>query len=224
MPKAMSQMTNASIHTITKSSNAAAYAFFAHGGYSPSTKVDTTPLPLRSRATSSLSLREFRHRRRRGGSRLTTDNTLTVGATKRRSAHMAIASRVLMLAVVVYVTAFAIRIVARRYYIFLPDYARWTFADSLPPRGGTGSPTHVMFLFADHFEPGHDAAGTRKWIARYRALADRHRDRSGRRLQHTWFYPGEQHLTKVLAALRDPVREGYGEVELHYHHHFDSAD
>jgi hypothetical protein len=127
-----------------------------------------------------------------------------------------------MLVVAAYASAFAVRIVARKYYIFLPDYARWAFAERSVVRAATTDPTHVIFLFADHFEPSHDAAGTRKWIARYRALADRHRDRSGRPMQHTWFYPGEQHATGVMTALREPVRDGYGEVELHYHHGFDT--
>src|SRR5206468_6306591 len=107
--------------------------------------------------------------------------------------------RMLMLAVVLaYTGAFAIRIVARRYYIVVPDYVRWSFATS--SEAAKADPTHVIFLFADHFEPSHDAtgAGTRKWIARYRDLADRHHDHSGRPLQHTWFYPGERHSTVVL--------------------------
>jgi len=130
----------------------------------------------------------------------------------------------LVLAVVVaYTGAFAIRIVARKYYIVLPAYVQWSVAAS--SEAATADPTHVIFLFADHFEPEprHDATLTRKWIARYRNLADRHHDHSGRPLQHTWFYPGERHSTEVMAALAEPVRDGYGEVELHYHHSFDTT-
>src|SRR5205823_4560085 len=104
------------------------------------------------------------------------NHALTASAAKRLTARHSIAARVLMLAVAAYTTAFAIRIISRKYYIFLPDYARWAFFESSRARAATGDPTHVIFLFADHFEPGHDAAATRKWIARYRALADRHRD------------------------------------------------
>jgi hypothetical protein len=42
-------------------------------------------------------------------------------------------------------------------------------------------------------------------------------------VQHTWFYPGEQRATGVMTALAEPVRDGYGEVELHYHHSFDTT-
>jgi hypothetical protein len=132
----------------------------------------------------------------------------------------------LILFAVAYVAAFAVRVVARKYYVFLVDYTRWALTDSRGAPGAADGPTHVMFLFTDHFEPGHDAAETRKWIARYRALADRHRDHYGRPLQHTWFFPGEQpgklHGYAVLTALAEPVRDGYGEVELHYHHGFDT--
>jgi hypothetical protein len=132
--------------------------------------------------------------------------------------------RGLMLVVAAYAAALVVRIVARKYYVFLPDYTRWAVSQSWGVEAASADPTHVIFLFADHFEPGHDASGTRQWIARYRALADRHHDHAGHRLQHTWFYPGEQHATGVLRALTEPVRDGYGEVELHYHHAFDTAD
>src|SRR6267143_334532 len=72
--------------------------------------------------------------------------------------------RMLLLAVVVaYIAALAIRIVARKYYIVLPDYVRWSLAAS--SEAATADPTHVIFLFADHFEPNHDATGmgTQKW-------------------------------------------------------------
>src|SRR5882724_6763635 len=60
--------------------------------------------------------------------------------------------RLLVLAVVVaYAGAFAIRIVARKYYIVLPAYVQWSVAAS--SEAATAHPTHVIFLFADHFEP-----------------------------------------------------------------------
>ena len=46
---------------------------------------------------------------------------------------------------------------------------------------------HLMFLFADHFEP-ESAEQVRDWVRRYAELASRHADSSGRRPQHVWFY------------------------------------
>jgi hypothetical protein len=125
------------------------------------------------------------------------------------------------LIVVAYVCAFAARIALRKYYIFLPDYARWAMGRS-EPAVSAATPTHVFFFVVDHFEPGGDQALVRAWIDRYMALATRHHDAAGRVLQHTWFYPGEQYNAEILRQLQQPVAAGYGEVELHYHHGYDT--
>jgi hypothetical protein len=119
-----------------------------------------------------------------------------------------------------YVVATAVRISARKYYIFLPDYVRWTFSRSAPVSG----PTDVFLLFVDHFEPDRDPVKTRRWASRYEQLASRHRDNSGRPPQHTWFYPGEQPEPAIMETLRNLTAAGLGEVELHYHHNFDTAE
>src|SRR5207247_1042266 len=98
-----------------------------------------------------------------------------------------------------YVAAMAFRIYVRKYYIFLPDYVRWTFA--APPAGNAG-PTHVFLLFIDHFEPKLDVDRTRDWADRYVAFAAHHRDAQGRPPQHTWFYPGEQPDARIFEQLR----------------------
>src|SRR5215510_11888416 len=51
-----------------------------------------------------------------------------------------------------YVLASAVRAYARRYYLFLPDYVRWSFTPS-PAIHGT---KHIFVLFTDHFEPDSD--------------------------------------------------------------------
>jgi hypothetical protein len=128
---------------------------------------------------------------------------------------------VALLAVVAYISATAFRVYTRKYYVFLPDYVRWVTT----PRPSTmGRTTHVFFLFTDHFEPDYDADRVRQWGARYRALASRHHDSDGRPPQHTFFYPGEQGTPEIFETLRGLVESGFGEVELHYHHDFDTAD
>ena len=119
-----------------------------------------------------------------------------------------------------YTAAMAVRITVRKYYIFLPDYVRW----SLTPGPAVGDrPTHVFFMFVDHFEPDRNAARVREWARRYAELAARHRDSGGRAPRHTFFYPVEQDAPDVMLALHDLVRAGFGEVEVHLHHDYDTA-
>ena len=119
----------------------------------------------------------------------------------------------------IYIAAASVRVYARRYYLFLPDYVSWTLTPA-PTVDGT---RHIFVLFTDHFEPDSDPIRTRHWAERYVSMAARHRDSTGRRPQHTWFYPGEQIHPGVLSVLRDLTRDGFGEVELHFHHGHDTA-
>jgi len=126
--------------------------------------------------------------------------------------------RVVFALVVTYLAATAARFYARKYYIFTIDYVRWM----LTPAETVHTQVDIFFVFTDHFEPNYDAPRVKQWGLRYQALASRHRDRGGRPVQHTWFYPGEQSTPEVLSELRDLVAAGLGEVELHYHHSHDT--
>jgi hypothetical protein len=127
----------------------------------------------------------------------------------------------LLSAVVVYTAATAVRIYVRKYYIFLPNYLHSAF--SAPPAAFQG-PTHVFFVFVDHFEPDYNIEQTKHWADRYVELAARHHDSKGRPPQHSWFYPGDRMDDGVLAILRRLTLGGFGEVELHYHHSLDTAE
>ena len=90
---------------------------------------------------------------------------------------------------------------------------------------------HILFCMVDHFEP--ISAGSTKerereimrdWLWSYPALASRHRDSDGRPLQHTWFYPGENYSSEYLDGLVTLCQQGLGEIELHLHHGYDTAD
>jgi hypothetical protein len=126
----------------------------------------------------------------------------------------------LTVAVLFYAGATAARVVARKYYVFLPGYVRWS-ASSTP---ATDGPTHLLVLFADHFEPNRQLATAEYWMQRYAPMAMRHRDATGRVIQHTWFYPAEQFEPEILQVLRDATGRGLGEVEFHFHHDYDTAD
>ena len=121
---------------------------------------------------------------------------------------------------IVYVAAFSARLYARGYTMFFRDYVRWLVT---PAPAASSVPTQVFVLFADHFEPDYDAARVARWSRRYQAFAARHHDAVGRPPQHTFFYPAEQTQPDILSELRELTQSGFGEVELHFHHDFDTA-
>jgi hypothetical protein len=131
----------------------------------------------------------------------------------------ATARTLLLAAVLVYTAATALRVVARKHYVFLPGYVRW----AVTPVPQVTGPTHLLVLFTDHFEPNRQVSVAADWMKRYAAMAARHRDAAGRSPQHTWFYPAEQHEPTILEILRGGVRNGLGEVEFHFHHDFDTS-
>jgi hypothetical protein len=119
-----------------------------------------------------------------------------------------------------FTTAVAYRFWHYQDYLWLPGYRQW--ARERMPSAERRTPVHVMVMIADHFEPSYFEERVRRWEVGYPAFADRHRDHEGRVMQHTWFYPGDQVNHLFLEALAGLVARGYGEVELHYHHGFDS--
>lgn len=119
--------------------------------------------------------------------------------------------------------AFTVR--RRNMHLWLPS-----FVLRRPP-ARTGRPTHVHFLFADHFEPFWGAASrttalarTRRWITGYSDVARRHADSDGRPPQHVHFYPEEEYDAEILDGLAELCRRGFGDVEVHLHHDGDTAE
>jgi hypothetical protein len=116
------------------------------------------------------------------------------------------------------VASIGARIVYRRHDIWLPGYVSWWWNQPAPAER-----THLLVLFADHWEPATFYERASRWEDAYPQLADRHRDSNGRPLQHTWFYPVEQPYRFPLDVLKRLVERGYGEVEMHLHHHSDTV-
>jgi hypothetical protein len=101
-------------------------------------------------------------------------------------------------------------------HIWLPTYLTTASPDASMP----DDCKHVIFVIADHYEPGTGPRGTEtheNWLARFRPISDRHRDSFGNRFRYTWFYPYDHHNEDVLVSLCRAAYEGYGEVELHWH-------
>lgn len=98
-------------------------------------------------------------------------------------------------------------------------------------RAAVHGPLHILFCFVDHFEPisagstrEQQRARMRDWLELYPALARRHSDSEGRPPQHTWFYPGEDYDPEYLDGLVRLCQQDLGEIELHLHHGYDTAD
>jgi len=93
-------------------------------------------------------------------------------------------------------------------------------------------PKHIMFAFVDHFEPYFGGVSNQeakakmeRWSRDYPLLAQKHKDADGVMPQHTWFYPQDMiqedlHFLKELVKLQ---RGGFGEIEMHLHHQYDTS-
>ena len=94
-------------------------------------------------------------------------------------------------------------------------------------RAPMASPTDVIVIYSDHWEPTSDpsrVAAFTRWQENWETFAARHRDSDGRPLRHSWFLwntangpwtlPDPQHVE----WLRDMCYRGYGEIDLHIHH------
>ncbi len=103
------------------------------------------------------------------------------------------------------------------------------------PRGVRG-PRHLIFCFADHFEPFRRDPGepaptpaqaresVREWVRAYRESVEGLADSDGRAPKHTFFYPAEEYEEGCVDELAVLCREGLAEVEIHLHHRNDTAD
>jgi hypothetical protein len=118
-------------------------------------------------------------------------------------------------------------IVKKKIHIWFPSYIWWSIKNKKEVSKKTSmKPTHVMFLVADHFEPGPNTEIVNKWAKGYPKIAERHRDADGRPIRHTWFYPSEHSEERIeqLVMLAELASKGFGEIELHLHHRNDTEE
>lgn len=112
-------------------------------------------------------------------------------------------------------------------HIWLPSYIK----QRLAPRQIRPKPVHIMFCFADHFEPRWENPSYETevkrvdfWIKNYPELARKFKDSDGKHPQHTFFYPQEEYRPEHLEKLAKLCKEGFGEVEIHLHHDNDTPE
>jgi hypothetical protein len=89
---------------------------------------------------------------------------------------------------------------------------------------------HVILCLADHFEPKAGKASLETgrarvatWVDQYPKQFARFRDSDGRPPRYSFFFPIEEYEKEYLDALAGLCRAGFGEVEIHLHHHNDTA-
>jgi hypothetical protein len=104
-----------------------------------------------------------------------------------------------------------------------------------PPRAALiderSGPVDVFIAVCDHYEPEWGAADpttalerVRTWRKEYPRLFDRFRDVEGRPPQHTFFFPQDQYRPEYLDLLAELIGDGYGDADIHLHHHDDTPD
>jgi len=119
------------------------------------------------------------------------------------------------------------------------EYLRWmpSYLWQAATRRSLNGPVHLIIALADHFEPAivpdngqarvpfdEQERRLERWCKVYPEVAERWRDHEGRPFVHTYFYPIEQYDKRLVARLADFCRNGWGEVEIHFHHGVGKAD
>ena len=90
---------------------------------------------------------------------------------------------------------------------------------------------HLLFCICDHFEPYWQNTSEKKarqrldkWVNEYPKIAGKHKDAEGEILKYSFFYPEEEYKKHDLNVLAGLCHAGWGEVEVHLHHHNDTSE
>ena len=111
--------------------------------------------------------------------------------------------------------------------LWLPGY----IADRLSRLSARTKPRRVWVAITDHFEPmggnvplDQGRARVRAWQQMWPEIAgNAPRDVAGNMPRYTFFYPQEEYVHEIVAALEPMVRGGMADVEVHLHHDHDTA-
>ena len=111
---------------------------------------------------------------------------------------------------------------------WLPQYIK----QRTTKRASVNGPTHIIFSFVDHYEPqwgmpndiNIERSRVDRWLEQYPAMAQKHTDADGFHPQHTFYYPEEEYRFEHLNKLAKICQDGFGEIELHLHHHDDTSE
>lgn len=97
--------------------------------------------------------------------------------------------------------------------------------------GFLDSPVDVYIALCDHYEPeggqgysNEAVARVERWCREYPERFSLFQDSSGRVPQHTFFYPQDEYAPIYLDKLKELCDAGYGDVDIHLHHHDDTPE
>lgn len=122
-------------------------------------------------------------------------------------------------------TFFTLKVVKSRAYVWMLGPTPYSLFGQ---EDGDSVTTDMFIVVADHWESGNDSdspALARSWLQKFRTIADAHVDSQGRAFRYTWFFPIDNFNSEIATALSEMARDGYGEIEVHWHHtHLDSYE
>lgn len=119
---------------------------------------------------------------------------------------------------------------------WLVRYPFWRTGERLRRFTAEAGTRHLIFIIANHFEPSwcprrgeldtlsNQLKKLENWCRTARRTGDAVRDHDGAAFKHTNYYPGEQYYREVVDQLAELQADGYGEVEIHWHHGVQAPD
>ncbi|HEX3558978.1 MAG TPA: hypothetical protein VHU19_07230 [Pyrinomonadaceae bacterium] len=118
---------------------------------------------------------------------------------------------------------------------WLMRYPLWRAREAAGRLNAGDEPRHLIFIVANHFEPGWNDEGLTldwstqlsrldHWCEKARRIGEAVRDHDGTPFRHTNFYPAEQYHSRILERMAELQAEGFGEVEVHLHHGVEKPD
>lgn len=133
-----------------------------------------------------------------------------------------------VLGVAVFAAVYWIGLRQRQIHRWFWSYCKDVLFRKRPRPAGT---VDILFCFVDHYEPlvgkADFATGKRRndyWIEKYEEVASRFADADGHSPKHSFFYPAEEYRPEYLDRIAELCAKGYGEVEVHLHHHNDTTE
>lgn len=137
---------------------------------------------------------------------------------------------VFVLSVLGLIASFCWRVVkSRGMDLWVPAYV--SPLNTPPPVFLDRKPTEVFIAICDHYEPewgnptrADALARVSRWTEEYPRRFESFRDVDGRPPQHTFFFPQDQYRPEYIDPLADMCRAGFGEFDIHLHHHDDTPE
>jgi hypothetical protein len=119
----------------------------------------------------------------------------------------------------------------RNTHIWLGSYIKQHLAGCFNKVDKNKTPISVLFTICDHYEPywqnNDDTISynrVKRWMDHYQPVAAAHRDCLGNSPKHCFFYPIEEYKKNLVEMVAEICRNGFGETEIHLHHHDDTSE